>query len=182
MGGLIAQQLALSAPKRVRSLALLCTFSRGKDATKLSPFMFWVGLRTRIGTRRQRRHAFLQIVLPPAMHATTDLDALAEQFTPVFGHDLADHSPVEMKQLSAMSRCDVTPRLGELSGIPTLVVSAEHDPIASPASGRIMAHGIRSARFVEIAGASHGIPVYEPTRINTLLLEHLAGVESGAPA
>ena len=32
LGGLIAQHLALSARARVRSLSLLCTFSRGRDA------------------------------------------------------------------------------------------------------------------------------------------------------
>jgi pimeloyl-ACP methyl ester carboxylesterase len=35
MGGLIAQHIALTARKCVRSLALLCTFAQGRDATKL---------------------------------------------------------------------------------------------------------------------------------------------------
>ncbi|HAB15299.1 MAG TPA: alpha/beta hydrolase [Verrucomicrobiales bacterium] len=179
MGGLIAQQLALSARPRVRSLALLCTFSRGRDATRLSAWMLWVGLRTRLGTRRQRRHAFLKLVLPPSNLATADLDTLAERFAPLFGHDLADQPPIAMKQLRAMSAYDSTSRLGELSGLPTLVVSAEHDRIARPELGRMIAAGVPGARYVEIPNASHGVPLEQSDSINSLLLEHLARADSG---
>jgi pimeloyl-ACP methyl ester carboxylesterase len=45
LGGVIALQLALSQPGRVRSLALLCTVARGAEATALSRRMLWLGLR-----------------------------------------------------------------------------------------------------------------------------------------
>src|SRR5262245_32461025 len=63
LGGLVAQQLALQAPTRVRSLSLLCTFGNGRDAAK-SPRMIWLGVRSRIGSARMRRRAFLRIVMP----------------------------------------------------------------------------------------------------------------------
>jgi pimeloyl-ACP methyl ester carboxylesterase len=175
MGGLIALHVALSARERVRSLSLLCSFARGRDATKLTPGMLWTGLRTRIGTRAQRRNAFLEIVMPPSAMKSSDLAKLAADFAPLFGHDLADQPPISMKQLSAMNRYDATPRLGELAGLPTLVVSAEHDPIARPEIGRAMAAAIPGAKYVEIADASHGITLQNPDRINALLLEHLGG-------
>lgn len=178
LGGLVAQQVALTARSRVRSLALLCTFARGREATKLTPWMLWVGLRTQLGPRRSRRHAFLQMVLPPAEWATVDRDALAERLAPLFGHDLADQPPVAMRQLRAMSACDVTPQLGALAGLPTLVVSAEHDRVAPPASGRALAAGIPGARYVELPAAAHGIPLTAPARINALLLEHLAQAQA----
>src|SRR5207247_6353917 len=65
LGGLVALNLALSARDRVRSLSLLCTFARGKDATRLTLAMLWIGTRTRIGPRRMRRRAFLELVLSP---------------------------------------------------------------------------------------------------------------------
>jgi pimeloyl-ACP methyl ester carboxylesterase len=46
MGGLIAQEIALRAPDRVKSLALLCTFARGKQATRLTVDIVLIGLRT----------------------------------------------------------------------------------------------------------------------------------------
>lgn len=180
LGGLVAVQLALAARARVRSLALLCTFARGRDATRLTPWMLWVGLRTQLGPRRSRRHAFLQMVLPPEEHAAVDRDALAGRLAPLFGHDLADQPPVAMKQLRAMSACDLTPRLGELAGLPTLVVAAEHDRIAPPASGRAMAAAIPGARFVFLPGAAHGVPLTGADRINSLLREHLAGCQRGS--
>lgn len=174
LGGLVALQLALTARSRVRSLALLCTFARGRNATKLTPWMLWVGLRTQLGPRRSRRHAFLQLVLSPAEFAAMDRDALAEKLAPLFGHDLADQPPVAMKQFRAMGACDVTSRLNELSGLSTLVVSAEHDRIAPPASGQAIAAGISGARFIELAGAAHGVPLTGADRINALLRQHLA--------
>ena len=69
MGGLIAQEVALRAPGRVKSLALLCTFARGKQATRLTPAIVLIGLRTRLGTRAMRRNAFLELVMPPALLA-----------------------------------------------------------------------------------------------------------------
>ncbi|MEO8131824.1 MAG: alpha/beta fold hydrolase, partial [Bryobacteraceae bacterium] len=148
LGGLVAQHLGLTARSRVRSLSLLCTVARGADATSLSPWMLAVGLRTRIGPRRARRMAFLQIVMPPEVLATADRDALAAELEASFGHDLADQPPVVMKQLSALRAYDATNRLRELSGIPTLVVSAKHDHIAPPDRGRALADGIPGSRFV----------------------------------
>ncbi len=138
MGGLIALHTALSARERVRSLSLLCSFPHGRDATRLTPWMLWTGLRTRIGTRPQRRKAFVEIVMPPAA-----------------------------------VRYNATPRLHELAGLPTLVVSAEHDHIASVAVGQAMAAAIPGARFVQIPDASRGASLQHPERVNALLREHL---------
>ncbi|HEX8907135.1 MAG TPA: alpha/beta fold hydrolase, partial [Longimicrobiaceae bacterium] len=86
--------------------------------------------------------------------------------------------PVAMKQLAALRAYDATPRLGELAGIPALVVTAEHDPIARPESGRALAAGIPGARYVEFADASHGLPIQRADEVNALLLEHLRAAEA----
>lgn len=178
LGGPIALQFALTNPKRVRSLSLLCTFARGKDAAPPTLRMMWVGMRTRVGTRRQRQRAFLQLVMPPEALADANHDALAEELEPLFGHDIADQPPVTMKQLAAMRAYDATSRLGELSGIPTLVVNARHDPIAPPKLGRRLAEGIPDATFVELADASHGVTIHQATRINGMLREHFLKADS----
>lgn len=181
LGGPVALEMALMQPERVRSLSLLCTLARGRDATSLTWRMLVLGLRTRIGPRRARRHAFLEIIMPPAALQQVDRDALAAELEPLFGHDLADQPPVAMKQLSALRGYDATERLGELAGIPTLVMSAAHDPIAPPRLGRALADAIPGARFVEFDNASHGLPIQHAERVNELLSRHLADAESAWP-
>ena len=180
MGGLIAQEVALLAPARVKSLALLCTFARGKQAARLTPDIILVGLRTRIGTRVMRRNAFLGLIMPPAILATRDRAQLAEELRPLFGHDLADQPPIIMKQLAAMAKYDASARLGQLAHIPTLVVSAELDRIALPAFGRELVAAIPGARLVELPGAGHGVPIYAPGDVNGLLAEHFAAADRPA--
>ncbi len=174
MGGLIAQELALAHPARVASLALLCTFAHGRQASTLSAGMLLTALRMRIGTRRMRRSAFLELVMPGAYLETVDRAQLAERLRPLFGRDLADQPPIVMKQLRAMSRYDRRPHLHMLGGIPTLVVSAADDRIARAAYGRELARAIPGAAYVEIRHAGHGVTIQRPAEINELLTAHLS--------
>jgi pimeloyl-ACP methyl ester carboxylesterase len=177
LGGLVALHLALTRRARVRSLSLLCTLARGRDATRLSGRMLWLGLRSRIGSSRMRRRAFLQIVMPPHALAGVDLEEMAAGLAPLFGHDLADQPPVAMKQLAALRAYDATAHLSEIVDVPTLVVSAARDPIATPRSGRALAGGIPGARYVEFSQASHGVPIQLSAEVNAMLLEHLLRAE-----
>jgi pimeloyl-ACP methyl ester carboxylesterase len=177
MGGLISLAMALRTGNRVRSLSLLCTFSCGNDATHLTPWMLWTGLRTRIGTKAQRRRAFLNLIIPDEAIGDKGTDKWIEELTPLFGHDLAQQPPIVMKQLQAMQEYDATPRLAELSHLPTLVVSAAHDRIAPVESGRALAVGIPGARYIEIADAGHAAPIQRPDQVNELLIEHLRTAE-----
>jgi 3-oxoadipate enol-lactonase len=179
MGGVIAQEIALRATGRVRSLALLCTFPRGADATAMSWPLVVAGLRTRIGPRRTRRRAFLDLVMPPATRtASEDPDALAASLAPLFGRDLADQPAIVMQQLRAMGRYDASARLASLAAIPTLVVSARYDVISRAGYGERLAGGIPGARFVRIDDAGHGVPIQRADRINRLLAEHFAAADA----
>jgi pimeloyl-ACP methyl ester carboxylesterase len=174
LGGLVALHLALSARERVRSLSLLCTFANGRKVAPLTPRMIWLGLRTQIGTRRMRRNAFLRLILPASALAGEDRDALAVRMATLFGHDLGEQPPIVPTQLKAMRASDATPRLGELAGLPTLVASAVHDPIAPPKLGRAIAAGVLGARYVDFADASHGLPITHAEKVNALLAEHFS--------
>lgn len=176
MGGVIAQEIALKAPSRVRSLALLNTVVRGRDASGLRLPMIVTGLRTRIGTRTMRRNAFLELVMPAEALRSIDRAAIAARLAALFGHDLADQPPIVMKQIRAMARYDARPRLDALRSIPTLVVSGTHDRIAPPASGRALAGAIPGARYVEYDDAGHGLPIQHAERVNQLLREHFLGL------
>ncbi len=173
MGGVIAQALALQAPTRIKSLAFLCTFARGKDGSKVTLPMLATALRMRIGTRAKRRSAFLELIMPERYLEQVDRPALAAQLEPLFGHDLAEQPPIVMEQLRAMSKYDAGARLRELETIPTLVVSATDDRIASPGDRTRARRGrYPGSKYVEIAEAAHGLPIHRPAETNALLAEH----------
>ncbi len=172
MGGVIAQALALRAPTRIKSLAFLCTFAKGKDGSKVTLPMLATALRMRIGTRAMRRNAFLELIMPERYLQQIDRPALAAQLHPLFGHDLAEQPPIVMKQLGAMSKYDAGARLAGLGSIPTLVVSASEDRIAPPSTGRALAAAIPGSTYVEIADAGHGLPIHRAAETNALLAGH----------
>lgn len=172
LGGLVALHLGLTCRSRTLSLALLCTFGDGAVPLRMSGRMLWVGMRTRIGTRQQRRNAFLEMVMPRAALARADRSALARDLAGIFGHDLADQPPVVMEQLAAMRRYDARPQLGELAGIPSLVVTGDEDMIAPPWAGKQLAEAIPGARLVEFHDSAHGLPIHRASEVNSLLMEH----------
>lgn len=173
LGGLVALRVALEARKRVKTLTLMCTFADGRAAAPLTLRMMWLGMRTRVGTRRMRRHSFLRLVTPADALVGVDLDAMAAELAPLFGHDLADQPPVVGAQLSAMRKYTAAPRLDELAGLPTLVMSGDHDPISPPKVSAALAKGIPGARHLAYADASHGLPIQHAARVNAALREHL---------
>ena len=181
MGGLIALRFALMNPARIRSLILACTFADGAAPTKLSWKMAALGIRCRVGTRAMRRNAMLEMIMPAPFLRGIDRARLAADLQPLFGRDLADQPPILMRQLRAMSRYSALAQLGLLDGIPAVVISAAHDPIAPPALGRAIAGGMTSARFVEFADAGHALPIQCVDRFNDLILSHLAAAEQQQP-
>ncbi|HUP77643.1 MAG TPA: alpha/beta hydrolase, partial [Pirellula sp.] len=148
LGGLIALQLALSSKERVLSLSLMCTFPSGVMVAPLTMRMIWLGMRSQLGTRRMRRRGFIRLVLPPGR--IKNLDETAERLATLFGHDLGDQPKIVRDQLRVMRASNVSSRLGELTNIPTMVVSACHDPIAPPRAGMAIRDGIRGSRYFEI--------------------------------
>jgi len=73
--------------------------------------------------------------------------------------------------------------LSGLAGLPALVVSAEHDIISTASRGPALAAAIPGARYVEVAGAAHGVPIHSAREVNGLLAAHFAGAAAfRAPA
>lgn len=177
MGGIISQEFALRYPRKVRSLSLLCTFSRGRDAARPTPWVLWMTLRTRLGTRAMRRRAFLEMILSPEDLKSGDPEALAQEVSQFIGRDLADQPAILFRQVRALAKHDASSRLLDLGGIPTLVVSAGLDPIAPPRYGRDLAARIPGSRYVEIPGVSHAFTLRRPELVHSCLTEFLESAE-----
>jgi pimeloyl-ACP methyl ester carboxylesterase len=175
IGGLIAIEMALIAPHRVRSLSLLATFASGARAARWS--RSFAGLRSRIRTRRMRRHAGLDLLVSRSMRKTAPRELLAEYMRLVLGRDLADLRGVMDRQLRAVADYDPSDRLSRLAGIPTLVVSAAEDGIASPRGAKALAAAIPGAHYLEIPEAAHGMAIQYARVVNRLLAEHFLAAD-----
>jgi pimeloyl-ACP methyl ester carboxylesterase len=125
-----------------------------------------------------RRRAFLEMLWPPDALSTADKGELAARVGALVGRDLADRPAVLMKQVRAMARHDSSGQLGTLGGIPTLVVSADNDPIALPRYGRMIESAIPGARYHEIKAASHGVTIQKAEQINDLLKEFVEATDA----
>lgn len=179
MGGLIAQAIAIAAPERVRSLALLCTFRTGSQGASLGWWMFWKALRMRVGPRRARRRAALELVFDDRdLAAVDDLDAFAESLRDIYQRDLADQPEHVMKHVSAMRAYDPSPGQAALSDIATLVLSGTTDRIATPEYGRDLHEAIAGSRFCTLDGA-HAVTITRADEVNELLHAHWSGVSAG---
>lgn len=176
LGGLIAQELALRMPSRIRSLALLCTMRSGRDIARPSLATIVLGLRMYVGSKRMRRLAALGSIVPRRLDPAIDRDALAAEFAAIFGRDLAVQPAVSWRQIRAMA-AHVPADLAPLAGIPTLVVAGDDDRIVPPALTRALAAAIPGARLVEVENAGHAVILHDAPRINGLLADHFAAVE-----
>ena len=175
MGGLVAMQLALTSPRRVRSLTLLNTFPDGKTGSRLTLANLWTGIRTVIGTKRSRRNAFLSLVVSKR-GMRENRQRLIEELQVLFGRDLSEQPSIIRRQLRAMARFDPTWRLRCLAAARVLVVAGKEDRIALPEHGRKLASAIPGATYLELEDAGHAVPIESAALINRLLAEHMTEV------
>jgi len=177
LGALVALELALGSPRRVRSLALLCASAAGRDLVRLSWWSLWVGLRMKVGQRPQRRRAFLEMVMPASSLIDADHEAMAASLAPLFGYDLADQPPIALRQAAAARAYSAAQRLGGLPAVPTMVMTGAEDRVARPEHGALLARRVRHARLVELPGGAHGLTIHQADQVNDILGQHLAAAE-----
>jgi pimeloyl-ACP methyl ester carboxylesterase len=179
MGGSIAQEVALRARARVLTLTLSCSMARGRDARRLSPRLIWSALRTRIGTPRMCRDAYLELAMSRAYLDRMGREETAALVTRLFGHPVNRQPAIVIRQVGALLRYDARDRLSMLDGLPTLVIGAGADRILRPSTSRALAGAIPGARYVEIDEAGHALPIEEAKRVAVLLAEHFSKHEGG---
>lgn len=168
MGASIAQELALSAPHRVRSLTLLASFAR-PDARLRTLTELWPELYERLGRAMFYRQAELWLFSPAFFEVPSNLRALRRYVA----NDPYPQSPASFaRQIEASNAHDTLGRLGDLRQR-TLVVSGEQDILVPPYLGRQLADGIRDAAFVLRPGVAHSVNLEGQRAFNELLQSFL---------
>jgi 3-oxoadipate enol-lactonase len=154
LGGMIAQELALLAPARLRSLTLIATHAGGPGGLIPHPRGLYHFARAFTLGGEARVEALQHLLYPPRFLATTDRAALAERIAAQTGAP-ADRRAA-LRQLLAVARHDTRRRLPAVS-VPTLVIKPDDDVLVRPAHSDRLAEGIPGARLERFPGAGHGL-------------------------
>lgn len=170
-GGLIAQDLSLDYPERVRSLVLVCTFCE-VDSWIAGEVSVWKRLALSPDKDDLTRGAILSWIGASTINEM-GYEAVVEMLQP-----LVDDQPRDafVRQVDGMTS-DPAPRrrLHEIDK-PTLVVWANEDHGVLHHHAQQLVDGIAGARYVEIARSGHAPQLEQPEQFNAALLEFLASV------
>jgi 3-oxoadipate enol-lactonase len=168
MGGVIAQELALRHPGRVRALVLGCTHPSGRDAVRASPDAVAM-LFDR--TPRSPRDA-IEASVPFIYAEDTPRDRIDEDVAVRLRWPL--RAKAYWGQLDAMRRHGgLLERLRGLD-VPTLVVHGTADRLVQPDNARLLAEAIPGARLEWLDGASHVFWTDRPQQSVRLIEQFLA--------
>jgi len=171
MGGYVAMTIALSKPQAVRSLVLAGTGAGGPD---------------RVPRPKHVAAAFLAALrLPYAEYARRTMpytfsagwtEANPERFAETLAARL--ERPTSYSTIEAHAEaCYAFYRAGcavEAIRAPTLVVHGTEDLIVPVENGRMLAERIPGARYVELPGRGHNLPLEEPETFARLVREFLS--------
>jgi 3-oxoadipate enol-lactonase len=175
MGGMVAQEMALSFRGRVRSLTLMVTHPGGLRHLVPPARSLLAFARSFLGPRAQRSRALEQLIFPEAYLAGIDVGPIRAALS----ERVVDAAPLgdRLAQIAAIITHKTTPRLHRLTGTPTLVVKAGLDRLVRPSASDLLHQRIPGARLVEFEDAGHAILHQCAARLNEVVLEHLTAVD-----
>jgi 3-oxoadipate enol-lactonase len=173
MGGLIAQEVALRHPDRVRSLILGCTHPGGRDALRMDSAA--AAMLTDRSPRSPREA--VEASLPFVYAASTSADDIAEDVRVRLRFPL--RGKAYWGQLDAMRQhIGTLSRLGDIA-VPTLVLHGDSDRLVQPGNAQLIAEAVPGARLEWLAGASHVFWTDQSARTLELVNGFLDDVEAG---
>jgi pimeloyl-ACP methyl ester carboxylesterase len=168
MGGMIAQELALKAPERLRSLTLGCTYPGGEGSSLADPADAQVLLEAMgSGNLETLFRAMYEINLSPGFRAD---EANYAPFKGMAGSVPARQATVQL-QLQAVVGHDAQARLAEIA-TPTLVIHGTADKMIPAANGELIASLIPGARLELLPDVGHMFWWEQPERSAELIRGH----------
>jgi pimeloyl-ACP methyl ester carboxylesterase len=168
MGGMIAQELALAHPERLRSLSLGCTYCGGPGSQLMDPADFQ-GLAEAMASGDQDRvfGAMYELNLSPAFRAEQSRYA---EFAAMAAALPVARRAVEL-QLQAIVAHDTSGRLSELA-TPTLVIHGTVDRVLGYPNGPLIASLLPDAGLETLDEVGHMFWWEQPERSAGLIHQH----------
>jgi len=173
MGGMVAQEVALAAPDRVRSLTLGCTFSGGPEARMTDMEVVGILAEALLSGDDERTLRVGYEVMVAAEYGAQE--GAYELYSELAGQYRAP-IPVLMAQLAAIMGHDTSDRLGEIT-TPTLVVHGTADRLFHAENGELIARLIPDARLELLEGSGHMFFWEQPERSAQLVREHATSAQ-----
>jgi pimeloyl-ACP methyl ester carboxylesterase len=167
MGGAIAQEVALAAPERVRTLVLNGTWCRG-DRFLHEIFRSWIWAAQKADSIRDFLVAVNLWCFAPRIWNEGIMDGWLEA---------AEASPYQqsvdafVRSAEALIRHDSADRVGAIA-CPTLITVGELDLVLPPRFSRELHERIAGSRLVVVPGQGHQPFQEDPAGYNALLAEH----------
>jgi 3-oxoadipate enol-lactonase len=160
MGGMVAQELALRHPQRVRTLTLGCTYCGGEGSALTSNEVFAKLAEAMMSGDRDRAIATsYEVNISPGYGA--DQSAYGTFYE--MATALPTPVPVIMLQAQAVQSHDTLSRLGEIV-VPTLVIHGTVDEMLPYSNAVLIAARIPGARLVTLEDVGHMFWWEQPER------------------
>jgi len=168
MGGMIAQELALSNPEKVEKLIIYASICGGNQSVPPSPEVLKV-FSNQSGNTMERLQKFLPVLFPEQWRHDN----------PNFLYDLPKSSEQTTintlnKQTEAITNWTGTcNRLGNITQ-PTMVLVGTDDVLTSPANSILITEKIPGAWLIQIRGGGHAMMMQYPEKFSNIVETFLA--------
>jgi 3-oxoadipate enol-lactonase len=171
MGGMIAQEIAISFPDRVDKLILVVTHCGGSKHVKATPEVqrLFSDL-IELGTNEARTAAGACLFTRESLEKRPEIVQRYAEVSAKFP------VPPEIlkKQWQAVGQFDAWSRLPRIAA-QTLVMAGDQDALIPPENSRILAERISQSQLAIIKGGGHQVLIEQPEACHQAILKFLAG-------
>lgn len=176
MGGMVAQELTLRHPERVRTLVLGCTYAGGEGSALTDPQVIQrLGQLFMTGRTEEGLRAGFEYNVSREYAS----DPRNFELTKRIAAELPASLDILMLQVQAIASHDTSARLGDIE-VPTLVLHGTEDQMLPASNAKAIADRIPGARLELFEGVGHAFWWERPERSAKLVRELAAA--AGAPA
>jgi 3-oxoadipate enol-lactonase len=166
LGGMVAQELVLRHPKKVRWLVLACTHAGPRTAVRSPEWAVRIFNESREMPRAEALRSSVPILF--AEKTVTERPELIEETLAVMMNNNQPKSSY-LLQLGAVMQHDTFDRLSQITH-PTLVLTGTEDTLVDPGNSRLIAGLIPGARLIEFEETGHVFFTEKSEEVNRTLV------------
>jgi pimeloyl-ACP methyl ester carboxylesterase len=166
LGGMIAQELALLHPEKVRSLVLVSTDCGGPHAERMSADV-WKTLLDKSGDLREQAERMFSVLFPPVWAREHD----PWDYCPEI-HETTPEAHTFRQSETLFTWQGTYERLSEIR-CPTMVITGTDDIIIPPENSFTLTRRIPAAWLVQVRNGGHGLAYQFPELFSRVVMTFL---------